>query len=161
MHKSKIAIAAAVCGGLAGGALVGAPMISLAVTDDTTTTTTDDTGTTATTDGTGTTSGDDENCPGGRRRGPGHRPGGLFLEPGAIAELLGIERDELGERIRDGETIAEIARDEGIEPQTVIDTLVDEAQTNLDERYETASSDLEERVTDLVNGELLDRDGED
>ncbi|MEJ7719096.1 MAG: hypothetical protein WKF58_00945 [Ilumatobacteraceae bacterium] len=84
----------------------------------------------------------------------------LFLDREAIAELLGIEREELRTRIRDGETIAEIAEAEGLDPQDVIDTLVEEAQANLDERLERRSENLEERVTDLVNGELRDRDGE-
>jgi hypothetical protein len=85
----------------------------------------------------------------------------LFLDRGAIAELLGIEREELRTRIRDGETIAEIAEAEGLDPQDVIDTLVDEAQANLDERLERRSENLEERVTDLVNGELRDRNDEE
>jgi len=181
MDRSKIGIIAAACGGLAGGALLGAPLLSSASPDTTPSTTaastpTDDNSTT--TDG---TPGDQrdrrdragkrdraEKCRDGRgggRKGHG-RMGGragnhLFLDREAIAELLGIEREELRTRIRDGETIAEIAEAEGLDPQDVIDTLVEEAQANLDERLERRSENLEERVTDLVNGELRDRNGEE
>ncbi|MDQ3178412.1 MAG: hypothetical protein M3Q72_12860, partial [Actinomycetota bacterium] len=181
MDRSKIGIIAAACGGLAGGALLGAPLLSSAFPGTTPSTTaastpTDDTGTT-----TGDTPGDKragrdragqrdraDKCRDGRgggRKGHGrmHGRGGnhLFLVREAIAELLGIEREELRTRIRDGETIAEIAEAEGLDPQDVIDTLVEEAQANLDERFERRSEILEERVTDLVNGELRDRNDRD
>ncbi|MDQ3352195.1 MAG: hypothetical protein M3501_09570 [Actinomycetota bacterium] len=184
MDRSKIGIIAAACGGLAGGALLGAPLLSSASpgtppsttatsipTDDNSTTTDDMPGDKrARADRTDHRDRADK-CRDGRGGGGGGRKGHgrmhgrrgnhLFLVREAIAELLGIEREELRTRIRDGETIAEIAVAEGLDPQDVIDTLVEEAQANLDERLERRSEILEERVTDLVNGELRDRNDRD
>jgi hypothetical protein len=66
-------------------------------------------------------------------------PGGLgFGRIGldAAAEVIGIEEDELREALRDGSTLAELAEQNGVATQAVIDALVAEAT---------------ERITTLVN----------
>lgn len=120
------------------------------------------------------------------RRGPGHGPG-IDVDvdvdvdgphagprgphgpaPEVLAEALGIDVAELGDRIRDGETVAEIAEANGVDLQNVIDVLVAEAQAHLDD--EVAEGDLTEeeaaarlaemteRITARVNGEATGTD---
>jgi len=81
---------------------------------------------------------------GGGRHGGGHggRHGGFrdaVLDTAATA--IGITADELKTEIEAGKTIAEVAVENGKTAQDVIDALV-----------ATASADLTQRITDLVNG---------
>jgi hypothetical protein len=104
--------------------------------------------------------------------GPGrrghHGPGrGFAFRAGfdAAAEALGITEDELRAALEDGQSIAEVAEANGVDVQAVIDALVDEVETHLDE--EVAEGDLTqaeadeklanttERITELVNREGL------
>ena len=90
-------------------------------------------------------------------------PGRGVLRKGldAAATALGISEDELRTALRDGQTIAQVAESRGIDVQTVIDALVAEAKTHLDEEVaegdltqEEADSRLDEatqRITDMVN----------
>jgi hypothetical protein len=57
---------------------------------------------------------------------------------GVIADTIGIDVTDLVTQLRDGKTVAEIAQDNGVDPQAVIDALV---------------ADYTQRVTDFVNGE--------
>lgn len=82
---------------------------------------------------------------GGPRFGPGgHGPGGFG--PGGFdghrgvgvgldvaADALGLTMDELRTRIEADDTLAEIAKAEGVDPQKVIDAMVAEAATRIDE----------------------------
>jgi hypothetical protein len=92
-------------------------------------------------------------------------PGGLFDVGVAVldeaADAIGIEEDELLDAMRDGQTIAEVAEREGVDPQTVIDALVAATRERLDEavadgRIEQADADerlaeATERITEFVN----------
>jgi polyhydroxyalkanoate synthesis regulator phasin len=80
------------------------------------------------------------------------------------ADVIGIDVEPLAEALRDGATIAEVASDNGVEPQAVIDALVAEAMERLDQAVEDGrlsadeaadkEADIAEHITDLVNGEL-------
>ena len=50
-----------------------------------------------------------------------------------VANLIGIELDTLWEAIDNGQTIAEVANDNGVDPQTIIDALVDDEKAYIDE----------------------------
>ena len=66
-----------------------------------------------------------------------HGPGGLgFGRIGldAAAEVIGIEEDDLRDALRDGTTLAELATQNGVEVQAVIDALVAEGNERIDER---------------------------
>lgn len=105
--------------------------------------------------------GEREGCERGHR---GARGGNV----GAVAEILGLEADELRSQLADGATIADIAGDQTDE---VIDALVAEKQERLDaavengrltqeeadERLET----LTERITEKVNNGFADRGADD
>jgi hypothetical protein len=79
--------------------------------------------------------------PAGGFRGPGGPGfhGGFVHGPNldTAAEVLGLEVDALAERLRAGETLAEIADAEGVDVDELIDALVDDARA---------------RITDMVNG---------
>ena len=78
-----------------------------------------------------------------------------------LAGLLGIDVDTLRTELRSGKTIAEIATDQGVEVQTVIDALVAEAQSHLElsvdngrltqEEADAKLAELTERITERVN----------
>ena len=86
----------------------------------------------------------------------GHR-GGRSL--GTVAEVLGLEADELRAQLADGATIADIAGDD---VDAVIDALVAEKTERIAQAVEDGRltqeeadeklADVEDRVTDKVNG---------
>jgi uncharacterized protein YidB (DUF937 family) len=139
LTAAALAATLAVGGGV--GALLGTPLVSGAQESD---------------DPTTTTEAPDE--------GPGfhfghHRFGAPFEGVSAAAEALGMSASELRTALRDGQTIADVAEERGVDLQTVIDAMVAEATERIDERAAEAKEDLPERVTDLVNGEVPDHPG--
>jgi hypothetical protein len=102
--------------------------------------------------------------PGGHRGfpgGPGRGHGGFGIERGEIADVLGLEPEALGDLLRDGQSLADIATAQGVDVQTVIDTLVDDVKEHLDEAVsnerlteEEADAklvEITERITEMVN----------
>lgn len=104
----------------------------------------------------------------GDHDGPRGGRGGHGLE--AAATALGLTADELRVELRDGATLADIAADEGVAVQTVIDAMVAELETHLDEHVASGELTQEEadaklakateKITDLVNNGRPDRGGE-
>ena len=88
------------------------------------------------------------------RRGPGgfghrHR-GGWPLALEEAAGALGIDTDALREALRDGQSIADIAAEQGVELQTVIDALVAAAEERLDEAVAAGDIDAEQAAERLA-----------
>ncbi len=86
-----------------------------------------------------------------------------------LAAVVGTDVDTLRDALRDGQTLAEVAESNGVPVQTVIDAIVAQMQERIDEAVaedritaeEAAekASGLEERATEIVNGEApLGRD---
>jgi len=79
---------------------------------------------------------------------------------GAIAEALGLDPAEIKAALQSGSTIADIATEQGVDIDAVIDQIVDEAQALADAnpdspRAQNFDADtLEQRLTDRVNGEF-------
>lgn len=104
-------------------------------------------------------------------RGPGafgHRGGGpLALQEAAAA--LGLDTDALREALRDGRSIADVAAEQGVDLQGVIDALVAAAEERLDEavaegeidaeRAAERRSALRDRITRLVEEDFPSRFG--
>jgi hypothetical protein len=148
------AFCAALAGGGVAGALIGAPAISGAQEEPTTTTTVAPDGTKAPPDATG---GDDR---------PDGKPGchgelhGAKLE--VAAKAIGISVDDLRTALDSGKTIADVANDNKVDPQTVIDALVADASARIDQavkdgkldqaRADEEKAELPARVKDFVNG---------
>jgi hypothetical protein len=84
--------------------------------------------------------------------GPGHGPhgGGHLLMGGleAAADYLGLSDAELRERLRDGDSLAEIARAEGKPVDGLVSSLVKEAKADL------ADAVADGRLTDAQRDEL-------
>lgn len=88
----------------------------------------------------------------------------LFTTLDTAAEYLGLTEDELRAQLRDGTTLAEIAREEGKSVDGLVDALVAEKTKRLDEavddgRLTEAERDnivegLRDRVTAMVNGRV-------
>jgi polyhydroxyalkanoate synthesis regulator phasin len=100
--------------------------------------------------------------------GPGHFGGfghlGHFGKLDAAASYLGLTQAELREQLADGKTLAEIAKAEGKSVDGLVQALVAEGKKRLDQAVadgkltqahaDEFAQDLEDRMTDLVNGEL-------
>jgi hypothetical protein len=98
-------------------------------------------------------------------------PGGGHGHPGfdgeVLAGLLGIDVETLRSDLRSGQTVAEIAAAQGVDVQTVIDSLVAEAKAHLKLSVESGRltqdeadarlTEVSERITDFVNNGLPGR----
>lgn len=81
----------------------------------------------------------------------------------AIAEALGIERDDLVDRVLDGETLAEIAEAQDVDEPVLVDLLIAERVERIDQAVADGEIDpdeaaerkaaLEELVTAHLNGD--------
>lgn len=102
---------------------------------------------------------------GGHGRGLFGRGAGVVSE--VVTDLLDLDADEVRTQLRDGQTLAEIATAQGVEPQAVIDELVGEVKVRLDAavdngRIDQATADekladAETRITDMVNNGAMPR----
>ena len=85
-----------------------------------------------------------------------------------LAGLLGIDVDTLRSELGSGKTVAEIAAEQGVDVQTVIDSLVAEVAEHLDlsvengrltqEEADAKLAEATERITDFVNNGRPNRD---
>ena len=81
-----------------------------------------------------------------------------------LADVIGISTDDLRAALRDGQTLAQVAETNGVDPQQVVDVLVANGTERLDAavaagRIDQATADerkayLPDRAAELVNGEL-------
>jgi polyhydroxyalkanoate synthesis regulator phasin len=101
---------------------------------------------------------------GGRDHGPGFGGGGhhhMILGLETAASALGVTTEDLRTAFADGKSIADVAAEQGVEVQTVIDTLVAEVSTHLDEAVAegrlteeeaaTRKTEVTEKITELVD----------
>ncbi len=92
--------------------------------------------------------------------GPGHGPFGVGLD--AAASYLGLSRTQLDTQLRNGRTLADVARAQGKSVDGLQQTLVDAATTQLDravadrkltsDQRDRILSEIRAHVADLVNG---------
>jgi polyhydroxyalkanoate synthesis regulator phasin len=85
----------------------------------------------------------------------------IGAELGVAAKALGISEDDLKTALRDGKTLADVATDKGVAVQSVIDALVADATSHIDqavtdgkltaEQATKMKADLTARVTTMVN----------
>jgi len=101
--------------------------------------------------------------------GPGGGPRGRGPGLEAAATAIGIDASALRTELESGKTIAEVAADNGVEVQTVVDAIVADMQSHLAEAVESGrltqaeaderATDAEERATAMVSRELPNRPG--
>ena len=100
----------------------------------------------------------------GHRGGRGHGPGARGDKLAAAAKALGITQAELGEQLRSGKTIADVAKAEGKKLADVkaaikkeklarLDAAVKDGKLTKAQRDEMAK-DIDARIDDMVNGEF-------
>jgi uncharacterized protein YidB (DUF937 family) len=98
--------------------------------------------------------------PGEGRGGPGGHGGrGPGLD--AAAEALGVTADDLRTAVEEGKTLAQVAEEQGVDVQTVIDAMVADLEAHLAEEVASGEhtqeeadqklADATERITDMVN----------
>ena len=87
----------------------------------------------------------------GPGHGLGHGPRGAFhAKFEAAAEYLGMTEDQLRNELRNGKTLAQVARDRNKAVDGLIDALVADVREKLG--AENVPADLRRRITDMVNG---------
>jgi hypothetical protein len=99
-----------------------------------------------------------------RPEGFGHPLGGLHADLSTVAEALGLSEDDLRTALEDGRSLAEVAEEQGVDTQEVVDAIVAAQRERLDEavadgdltqeQADEIAADAEERATALVNGEM-------
>ena len=108
------------------------------------------------------------NCPGmpGGHGGPGGRGGGPTTEAvtdtSVAATAIGINEADLIADLNSGQTMADVAKANNVDPQKVIDALVQDGKDELaaavtagtltQAQADSMQTDLTQRVTDQVNG---------
>jgi hypothetical protein len=107
----------------------------------------------------------------GDGKGPGFHFGGFGLGLGKLgaafdelAKSLGVTTDELQQALRDGKSIADIAKEHNVDINKVIDDMVNAANAKIDEAQQNGmlteeqanklKTDLKQHITDFVNGSL-------
>jgi hypothetical protein len=86
--------------------------------------------------------------------GPLLRSRGRGIDLDDAASYLGLSESEVRGRLRDGDTLADIARDEEKSVEGLVEALVDAASEQIDQAAAEAKEDLDEDVADLVDGEF-------
>jgi len=87
--------------------------------------------------------------------GPGDRGGRIGAGLDVVATALGMTVDDLRTALQDGSTIRELATAAGVDPQTVVDAIVAEATTRLDERV--AAGDMTQDEADAKLATITER----
>jgi hypothetical protein len=156
---AAVAVAAAVAGG--GAAFLLSPTIS-AAQEDQQETPSDSTETPPLPDGSGgelpegAMPGGPQGSESGAACGPmGERPGGHMLGLDAAAEAIGIDVEELSTALRDGQTIAEVAEENGVDSDEVVSAMVAAAEERLAQAVEEGQ--LTEDEADEIAAELPER----
>lgn len=149
-----------VAAGLVGGSILGVTQVggvANAQTDDETVTTeqTENPPVDEQTDDETEADGDAETATGRRGR---HRGMGAALD--AVAEVIGIEADELRTEVRDGATLGDVAEANGVDSAEVVAVIVDAKQDRIaqavedgritQEQADERTAELEDRVTTRV-----------
>jgi len=101
---------------------------------------------------------------GGPRGRRGHGPGA-----GVVADVLGLEGSEIREALGDGQSLADLAAEQGVSTDELVDAIVDQVEEHVngalesgridDEKAAEILAEAEARAEAMVNGELEPGDG--
>lgn len=89
----------------------------------------------------------------GRHGGP--RGGGRLASPETLAGVLGLDAETLRSEFAAGKSIADVAGEQGVAIETVIDALVADVETHLAEHVADGSLTEEEAADKLANAETI------
>lgn len=93
----------------------------------------------------------------------GRRGGRGFGGGETIAEVLGMETEDIRAALQDGSTVADLAEDQGVELSSIVSALVDQAEERIAENPDSRfaqnfdAEEFEQKVTDRLNGEGPER----
>jgi hypothetical protein len=94
----------------------------------------------------------------GHGRGPGGPGrGGLGRHLDAAAEVIGVSEDDLRAALEGGRSLAQVAEENDVERQAVVDALVAAASAHVDEHL--AAGDITQEQADARKAELAERVG--
>jgi hypothetical protein len=82
------------------------------------------------------------------------RSRGRAIDLDDAATYLDLSESEVRDRLRDGDTLADIARDEDKSVDGLVQALVNAASEQIDEAAAEAKEDLDEDLADLVDGDF-------
>ena len=98
-------------------------------------------------------------------------PGGAFGGLDAAATYLGVTQDQLRTDLQGGKSLADVAKAQGKTVDGLVTAMTDATKKNLDaavtagrltqSQADTIESDLNQRITDQVNGTFPGRPGGD
>ncbi len=93
-----------------------------------------------------------------------HDRGPRLRFDGDVAEILGMDPADVGAALRDGQTLADLAEANGVDPREIVDAIVDDIEARIEQGVENGRLDedraaeilanAEQRATDIVNGEF-------
>ncbi|MBF0232852.1 MAG: hypothetical protein HQK65_07420 [Desulfamplus sp.] len=78
---------------------------------------------------------------------------GKYSFPPVVIELLGVDEDVLWEAVKNGQTIADVAFDNGVDPMSIFDALMTEAQSDINAAVESGKITAEEASEWLAKAE--------
>ena len=85
-----------------------------------------------------------------------HKGGrGKMASPETLAEVLGVDVETLRGEFAGGKSIADVAAEQGIELETVVDALIAEVESRLDEHVADGSLTEDEAADKLANAEAM------
>lgn len=94
----------------------------------------------------------------------GHRGPGRLFGDGDVAEILGMDRADIVAALRDGQSLADLAEANGVDPQVLVDAIVDDITERVGEAVDAGRLDetradeilanAEERATAIVEGDV-------
>ena len=114
---------------------------------------------------------DEKSCDGRLGKGGRHFLGrkGMAEHLDQMAELIGVEADALREALKSGQSLADVAAENGVDPQVLIDAIVESIEDKIDKMLEEGRidadkademrADAESTATKIVNRTLADHDG--
>ncbi len=86
----------------------------------------------------------------------GHKGGrGKLASPETLAEVLGVDVETLRAEFAAGKSIADVAAEQGIEIDSVVDALISELEAHLDEHVADGSLTEDEAADKLANAEAM------
>lgn len=100
---------------------------------------------------------------------PGHRGHGGFAGGAELGDILGLENTEIREALADGSSLADLAEEQGVDSQDLVDAIVAATEERVNGAVENGRIDqekadeilagAEDKAESIVNGEFEGRRG--
>lgn len=101
------------------------------------------------------------------RKGPGHHRPGKGMGAEVVQETLGLTAEEIRAGLQDGKTLSDLAAEQGVSAEDLAAAMIAAAEERIDAAVEAGKVDadraaeklaeLEDKIDDVINGELPER----